>query len=713
MPIKSYENSELYQYVYPMFHYAYGRVREAELPLWNPRQLCGAPLYTDPRVGLFQPLNAPFLFLSTERAMAVHPFLCLFFMGLGCALLALSFGSGYAPAFLAGIVYAFCGASASAMSQPSLADALAWAPFCFLGLRVYLMTWKWRYACLSGVTGGLFILSGAASIIAAMLLLLIPMALLGLLLPEQGERPPSFSRAVAGLAAAALFSLGLSAVQWLPAIWWIAGLEQPWDFLWRLDLDTQAPSGLRAMALQLIMCQSGALPRMGYVGIITLFFLLAACFHWPQRRNVVILFVCLAGCAGLYLSGASILPSVYPREAMLFPMSLCAALLAAIGADRLTVRPQDPRVPTAWLPGLAMLFLAGLLFWISADQARGYIIVFLCILFPMLLVRHRWFLTFCAAALAIFLFFDLTIANVNAYRHPFSDAPGCYQRYSSAIQEAVDLSAGGRVLLSPGPLDTGMPGNLGMLSPLMAVGGAHLPLTQEQAVWWERLGQSSAASFQATASNVLPEAEMPNLLNYMAARVIMATSEGPLYTGEWRGQGPRLHLTHAPGNIRIFLNESAMPRAYWVPAWRAGYTSAAAADLLGDVNFNRDYECLLDSAPNSFSNASTAGPLPSRNQAACAIEEISPEKIILRVDAPTAGVAVLLDSYAPGWRATLDGQPAEILRANGLFRGVACPEGTHEIVMAYRPRVLYAGAGVAALAILALALSFPLHRWMP
>ena len=32
---ESYENSDLYQFVFPAMHFAYGRLRAGEFPLWN------------------------------------------------------------------------------------------------------------------------------------------------------------------------------------------------------------------------------------------------------------------------------------------------------------------------------------------------------------------------------------------------------------------------------------------------------------------------------------------------------------------------------------------------------------------------------------------------------------------------------------------------------------------------------------------------------
>jgi uncharacterized membrane protein YfhO len=59
----------------------------------------------------------------------------------------------------------------------------------------------------------------------------------------------------------------------------------------------------------------------------------------------------------------------------------------------------------------------------------------------------------------------------------------------------------------------------------------------------------------------------------------------------------------------------------------------------------------------------------------------------LRLDAsPTcAGVLMLSDNWYPGWHATLDGRPIDVLRADAAIRAVAVPAGTHRVELLYRP----------------------------
>jgi hypothetical protein len=73
------------------------------------------------------------------------------------------------------------------------------------------------------------------------------------------------------------------------------------------------------------------------------------------------------------------------------------------------------------------------------------------------------------------------------------------------------------------------------------------------------------------------------------------------------------------------------------------------------------------------------------------------------------GYVVLLDSFSDDWRATADGRPAAIVRANGLFRAVRLNPGPHVVEFRYRPRAFLVGAAAsaAALAIVVGLLAWP------
>jgi hypothetical protein len=78
----------------------------------------------------------------------------------------------------------------------------------------------------------------------------------------------------------------------------------------------------------------------------------------------------------------------------------------------------------------------------------------------------------------------------------------------------------------------------------------------------------------------------------------------------------------------------------------------------------------------------------------------APDHVTLEATLSAPGYVVLLDGYARGWHARVDGAPAPVERANLAFRAVAVPAGTHVIEYVYRPGWMLAGLAVSAATVL-------------
>jgi len=79
-------------------------------------------------------------------------------------------------------------------------------------------------------------------------------------------------------------------------------------------------------------------------------------------------------------------------------------------------------------------------------------------------------------------------------------------------------------------------------------------------------------------------------------------------------------------------------------------------------------------------------------------------RVVIRAGLPSDGYLTLLDSYDPDWHVDVDGAPAPMMRADGLFRAVHLTSGQHTVTFTYRPRTFYTGAAMTAAAALTLAL---------
>jgi len=68
-------------------------------------------------------------------------------------------------------------------------------------------------------------------------------------------------------------------------------------------------------------------------------------------------------------------------------------------------------------------------------------------------------------------------------------------------------------------------------------------------------------------------------------------------------------------------------------------------------------------------------------------------------DLPGPRILTFVDPHYPGWRASVDGEPAEILLANDAFKAVSLSPGTHRVRFEFRPPSLRRGATLSLLSL--------------
>jgi uncharacterized membrane protein YfhO len=79
-----------------------------------------------------------------------------------------------------------------------------------------------------------------------------------------------------------------------------------------------------------------------------------------------------------------------------------------------------------------------------------------------------------------------------------------------------------------------------------------------------------------------------------------------------------------------------------------------------------------------------------------AVVKSDPQRVELRASLDWPGLVILADTYYPGWRLSIDGEPAPIYRANRLMRAAAVPAGAHTLVYTYEPLSFQVGTIISA-----------------
>jgi hypothetical protein len=88
------------------------------------------------------------------------------------------------------------------------------------------------------------------------------------------------------------------------------------------------------------------------------------------------------------------------------------------------------------------------------------------------------------------------------------------------------------------------------------------------------------------------------------------------------------------------------------------------------------------------------------------LELVSPTELRIRLDRPAAGVLTIRNAYDAGWRATVDGRPADTLPVDAFLQGVSLPSDASEVVLTYHDDAVMLGLALGA-AIWAVLLAAP------
>jgi hypothetical protein len=210
----------------------------------------------------------------------------------------------------------------------------------------------------------------------------------------------------------------------------------------------------------------------------------------------------------------------------------------------------------------------------------------------------------------------------------------------------------------------------------------------------------------------VPHFTLPPQLNGKVDGTLMAALNVRyvLTDGRNGAPGPGWTLREgAPGAAWLYESDAVLPRAYLVGRVAAAPADedAAARRLAG---MDLAAEALLhvpEASLPAVSPRAVAAPAPDGGAGGgqptrpARIVRYSAGELEIETEAPGASLLVVTDSYYPGWRASVDGRPAPLLRTNLLFRGVPVPAGGHRVRLWFDPLSVKLGFAVSAAALAA------------
>jgi hypothetical protein len=154
------------------------------------------------------------------------------------------------------------------------------------------------------------------------------------------------------------------------------------------------------------------------------------------------------------------------------------------------------------------------------------------------------------------------------------------------------------------------------------------------------------------------------------------------------------------GGVTVYDNAEALPRAFFVPSLRVVPDWREKLRTLASRSFSARSAALVSAPPEDGHAAFPA------SEGSAEIESDRSEELRLRASSTAGGFVFVSDQYYPGWTATVNGQPTEILVANHAFRAVRIPAGASEVVFRYRPLSVRIGFGISAAAFVLLVMAW-------
>jgi len=744
---------DLVSFLWPVYRFAARSLRAGVVPLWNPHLYSGAPFVADNQSSVFYPINLLTFALFGEPSYAMMEGLVVFHIWLaGAGLFGLARGLGLRrpAALFGGVAFALSDLFVTHIGNLNLNATAAWLPlllllthraltgggagwaagagavlamaalaghgqmllFLALALALYCVyrlavDWRcgWRHA---GRTLGLAALIVAVGVGGAALTLLPahemaahtgrghlpydeatryslpPRVLIGLLAPGfYGRGAAGFwgpwervEVGYAGVATLVLAVVGIGA----NCRFWIARLQSPISSLkfqvssfrfrirptWNLEPCNLEPDGGFPTGFFMFLVLSALLLAMGrYTPLYELLYRYVPTFDQVRAPARLILLSDLGlaalaaygldrllrgGVGGLGLRKSSETSEVWAGLGAL----VAGGVLLVVGLPQARTVPPPDRVPQATasvVVAAVLLGLSGLLVWLSVRQTG-----------KSALHLHRW------AGWLFLLLLAADLVGLGSTLEAEPNDPTLGFRHEDVV---TFLQRDSDLFRIEGAAGAWQP-DAALVHGLYDAGGVYNPLglAPYQAYRWA-VGERGGP-----------------LYNLLGVKYVLANKikDGGSPPGDER----LVPVYTANPEIDVYLNTAALPRALLVYRSQVVDDHAAAWQAIHAPEFDPTQVVVLDGERRMANGGERVGDGGHISFVCYGLNEVE-----LAVRTPVSGYLVLSDVYYPGWRATVDGVPAEVLRADYVFRAVLLPPGEHTVRMEFVPWTWRVGLAVS------------------
>ena len=720
-------NPDCVQSYFPRRAFATQTIRSGEIPLWNPYDFCGTPFLANFQSAVFYPVNLLLYLADPLRAMGYYLFIHFLLAGVFMFLFLRSRDLPMFASFSGAVILMFCGFLVTRVGHPTFVATAAWVPGLLWRAERLFQKPGLRRAILLGLCHGAMVLAGFPQIAFhgsyIMVLYAVYRAWSG-----DGLGGKSW-RTLLWVLGAAVLSGCIALVQILPTCEFIRFCTRrflPYESI--LSSAHHPASLIKYLAPDFLgnpldgtvwstflhradgHFSQNYVSTTGYVGILPLLLAWAGLF---TRRRGILFFASTAVATLLIVFGTPLFRIAYQFpgfnfsriDRIIFLYMFSMGVLAAWGIAGLELRGRETEMPRKriLLPITALVIL----FWsaflvVNTDPSRLYGMITQGHFRPLSgwedvrggMIRAGILLALGGAAIGLRLWDRLP---VNAFRAsvlflllidllPFGYRFNITRPYEDAFPPTATTD---RLQQSPEPArilrargDVLFPNTAGVYGISDAQGYNALTLDYYMEIM-ERV-QPGIVRKRRITSLTRPEAMESPIVDMLSVDYFLML--------EKRGGGDP--------TVAAFPNADAMPRAFLVPRAEIVHDKRELLDQLASPEFDPSRVVYL-TAPDGDPLPETGAATEAQEQSPGAARIVSYRtgEVVVETRAGRNCWLVLAETYYPGWRAWVDGEPAAIRRANHALRAVYVPAGRHEVRFRYKPMTFRVGATVSLVAL--------------
>ena len=692
-------------------------------PFWNPHQYCGIPLLAALQPGVLYPPHVFYLFLPFPIVWNWLIILHFLLAAVAVYLFLVHIKSSEEGAFVGALIFMLSGYLLSVHNLLPHLFAVSWFPLVLLFFLKHFETRQMRYAALVSLFLLMQFLSGAPEILMMSILALFIVALF---LNTLVVTDANLYRRVRSFVIILFLLMLLSGVQLLPFYELKAqsirqgGLtyfeSSIWSMAWRDFIQFFVPDPFGNMMNDQKYWQNQSWLKTIYLGIVpfclsTFYFLTAGRRRWPFALLMLIsLIFALGGNTPVY----KLLYRVPPFSSVRYPVKFLflfffiVSVTSGLGLDKFRqgVAEQNRRIHGAIHVFFYLGFLFALVFAYMAlfresvvklfdrigFKPDAYNVIslnihdirrfcFFAFLFCILLLvyrritRKRLVMVF----MVIILGLDLFLANYGFYSYlPWES----YARPHEFVSEIVKRGKLDRYFLTPKTHGTynrfpkdkaAMASAYAPLSGLYTVDGAEVLRLSHYEIFMNWLKGAPSLEEAKRFFDIAG-------IRYLVSIMKVDDDDFSLLESRMLGDVP-LYLyeyNDYPGRFLLFSRI------------RGASDERSMIEMLADRSIDLRQELIvLGRVPQLKTPSTTPGKVE--------LVSYGPNKVILNCKTAQDVFLYASDTFYPGWRAYVDGQRTEILRADLAFRAVKVPPGEHTIVFRYVPISFYVGLLVTAI----------------